>query len=298
MPGATYVDAPARPGVEPLPDGTGARVRLPDGRALGIRETGDPGGWPLLLFPGTPACRLSPLADGEGTRAAGARVVVLERPGFGVSSPQPGRRILDWPADVAHVADALGLGAFAIAGMSGAGPYLAACAFALPERVRQVGMLGVVCPLDAPGVRRAMTPRRRLLYRMLPLAPYAVPLLGALGPRGVGRVMTGDVPACDRAILARIAGPYAAMKREAFRQGPAAFATELALAAAPWGFRLEDIRVPVHVWHGERDVSTPPAMGRHLAATIPGCRATFVADEGHFVAYARWAEILAALAPR
>jgi pimeloyl-ACP methyl ester carboxylesterase len=282
---------------QPLSDGTGARVPIPDGRVIGVRETGDPGGWPLLFFPGTPCSRLSPLGDEAATRAAGARVVVLERPGFGMSSPRPGRRVLDWPADVAHVADALGIASFAIAGMSAAGPYLAACAFALAGRVRSAAMLGVVCPLDAPGVRGSMTLRRRVLYRALPLAPFAVPLLRMLGPRGVTRVMTDDVPACDKAVLARIAAPYAAMKREAFRQGPAAFATDLALAARPWGFRLEGIRVPVHVWHGELDVSTPPSMGRYLASVIPGARATFVAGEGHFVAYARWAEILASLAP-
>jgi len=285
--------------VEPLADGTGLRVRLPDDRFIGVREAGAPDGWPLLLFPGTPGSRLTPLPDfdAEGTRAAGARVLVLERPGFGVSSPAPGRRVLDWPDDVASVADAFGLGSFAVAGMSGAGPYLAACAFARPERVRAVGLLGVVAPLDAPGVRRAMTLRRRLMYRALPLAPRALPLLRALGPRGVSRLMTSDVPACDRAILARIAGPYAAMKREAFRQGPEAFATDLALAARPWGFRLEALRARVHLWHGALDVSTPLAMGRHLAITIPGCRARFVEGEGHFVAYARWREILAALAP-
>jgi pimeloyl-ACP methyl ester carboxylesterase len=142
--------------VHPLPDRSGARVLLPDGRAIGIRETGDAGGWPLLLFPGTPGSRLTPLAD-LSAGALGARVVVLERPGFGVSTPQPDRRIADWPADVAHVADALGIGSFAVAGMSGAGPYLAATAIALPERVRAVGMLGVVAPLDAPGVRDGMT---------------------------------------------------------------------------------------------------------------------------------------------
>jgi len=228
---------------------------------------------------------------------AGARVIVVERPGFGVSTPLPRRRVLDWPADVANLADALGLEAFAVAGMSGAGPYLAACAISLSGRVRAVGMLGVVCPLDAPGVRDAMTPRRRLMYRALPLAPYAVPVLRALGPAGVRRLMTSDVPACDRDVIQRIEGPYAAMKREAFRQGPAAFATDLALAARPWGFRLQDIRTPVDLWHGELDVSTPPAMGRHLASVIPGCRSTFVPGEGHFVAYTRWREILAALAP-
>jgi pimeloyl-ACP methyl ester carboxylesterase len=282
-----------------LADGTGARVSLDYGRVIGIREAGIADGWPLLVFHGAPSSRLFPLpeADAEGTRAAGVRVIVLERPGYGISSPQPRRRILDWAGDVAQVADALGIQSFAVAGMSGAGPYLAACAHQLPERVRTVAMLGVVCPLDAPGVVEAMTLRRRLMYRALPLAPYAAPLLALLGPTGVRRLMTADVPPCDEAILARIAEPYAAMKREAFRQGPSAFATDLALAARPWGFRLEDIRVPVHVWHGELDVSTPPAMGRHLAAAIPGAALHLVPGAGHFLAYARWREILTALSP-
>ncbi len=289
----------ARRRVESLPDGTGAKVALDDGRVIGIREAGVAGGWPLLVFHGTPSSRLCPLpeADPEGTRAAGVRVIVLERPGFGVSSPQPRRRIIDWPRDVAQVAEALGIQSFAIAGMSGAGPYLAACAHQLQQRVRTVAMLGVVCPLDARGVLGAMTARRRLMYRALPLAPYAAPLLGLLGPASVARLMTADVPPCDQAILARIAVAYAAMKREAFRQGPAAFVTDLALVARPWGFRLEDIRVPVHVWHGALDVSTPPAMGRHLATSIPGASFHFVRGEGHFLAYSRWREILSALIP-
>jgi pimeloyl-ACP methyl ester carboxylesterase len=284
-------------GIEPLSDGTGCRVALPDGRGIGVREVGNRDGWPLLLFPGTPGSRLSPLPDGPVTRAADARVFVIERPGFGVSDPQPRRRILDWPADVECVANALGLDTFAIAGMSGAGPYLAACALALPARVRAVGMLGVIGPVDAPGVRRAMTVRRRLLYRALRFAPRVVPLLRALGAGGISRAMTDDVPACDRRILERIREPYAAMKREALRQGPEAFAWELALLAGPWGFALEDIRVPVHLWHGELDVSTPSVMGKYLAATIPNCHAEFVPVEGHFVAYALWAGILRALAP-
>ncbi len=282
--------------VESLGDGSGSRVFLPDGRAIGLREAGVASGWPLLLFPGTPGSRLSPLADLRPSRELGARVIVLERPGFGVSSPQPNRRIMDWPADVANVADALRLDSFAIAGMSGAGPYLAATALALPRRVRAVAMLGVASPLDAPGIREGMSARRRLMYAALPWLRHGLPVLRLLGAEGVSRIMTGDVPACDRAVIARIAEPYAAMRREAFRQGPAALAHELALVARPWGVRLEDIRVPVHLWHGERDVSTPVAMGRYLAATIPGCRARIVPDAGHFLAYDRWEEILTALA--
>lgn len=286
-----------RDSIEALGEGSGVRVWLPDGRAIGVRETGAPGGWPLLIFPGTPGSRLCPLGDLEGTREAGARVLAIERPGFGVSTPQPGRRVVDWPADVARVADALGLGTFAIAGMSGAGPYLAACAAMLPGRVRVAGLLGVAAPLQAPGITSGMTLRRRTMYRMLPFARLATPLLGVLGPRGVRHVMTGDLPECDRAAIARERERYVAMGLEAFRQGPSAFAEELKLVARSWGFSLADIRVPVHLWHGDLDVSTPLEMGRYLAATIPGCRAHFVRGEGHFLAYSRWPEILATLAP-
>jgi pimeloyl-ACP methyl ester carboxylesterase len=71
----------------------------------------------------------------------------------------------------------------------------------------------------------------------------------------------------------------------------------VALAARPWGFRLEDIRVPVRLWHGELDVSAPSAMGRYLAGAIPRCRALFVEGAGHFLVYDIWPEVLGALAP-
>lgn len=283
--------------VEPLSDGSGARVRLPDGRSIGVRETGDTSGWPLLLLTGTPGSRLSPLPDVDATREQGARVLVVERPGFGISDPLPGRRVLDWPSDIANVADAFGMDSFAMAGMGTAGAYLAACALALPGRVRAVAMIGVFSPFAAPGVRGSMTLRRRWIHRALRLAPLAPALLRAIGVARVQQAMGVQLADCDKRILARIQTPFAAMKREAFRQGADCFALDLALAARPWGFRLEDIRVPVHLWHGDLDASAPPAMGRYLASAIPGCHTRFVAGEGHMLAYSIWPEVLRTLAP-
>jgi pimeloyl-ACP methyl ester carboxylesterase len=271
------------------------RVRLADGRAIGLSEHGDLRGKPLLWFPGTPSSRLWPVPDVEAARAAGVRVVVIERPGFGVSDFQPNRRVLDWPRDVVEVADALGLDSFRVAGSSGGGPYVAACAYALPDRVRVAAMIGVVAPLDMPGVRDGMTLRRRALYRFLRLAPYAVPLLRLMGPAGIDNAMTRDVPECDRRVLESIREPYMASKREAFRAGFGGFALELALGSRPWGFPLQAIRVPVHVWHGELDVSTPIAMARGLAEAIPTSRPRFFAGYGHFLSYAVWPEILSTL---
>jgi pimeloyl-ACP methyl ester carboxylesterase len=270
-------------------------VRMGDGRVIGLSEHGDPRGKPLLWFPGAPSCRLWPVPDVEAARAAGVRVVVMERPGYGVSDFQPNRRVLDWPRDVVEVADALGLDSFAVAGSSAGNPYVAACAYALPDRVRSAAIVGGPAPLDMPNARDGMTLRRRALFRVLGLAPYAVPLLRMLGPAGIDRVMTGDVPACDRRVLERIHEPYMASKREAFRAGLRGFALDLALVSRPWGFPLQSIRVPVHVWHGELDISTPIAMARCMAAAIPTSRARFFPDCGHFLAYQVWPEILSAL---
>jgi hypothetical protein len=130
-----------------------------------------------------------------------------------------------------------------------------------------------------------MSPRRRWMYRLLPIAPKAVPLLSMLGPRGVSRVMSSDMPPCDQAIVARIQAPHQAMEREAFRQGAAAFAEELAIAARPWGFRLEDVASPTWLWHGEQDVST-----RSLARDPRGAAAWMTVGVQHL---ARCPELLA-----
>jgi pimeloyl-ACP methyl ester carboxylesterase len=285
------------PNLESLPDGTGARVRLPSGRFVGVREAGDPRGWPLFWFTGAPGSRLSPLADGDAPRRAGARVIVVERPGFGVSDLAPGRRVLDWPADVTHVADALGVESFAVAGMAVGAAYVAACAYALPDRVRAAGLVGAFAPFQARSVRGSMTLRRRLVYRALSLTSRSRRLVRAIGLARIQRATNVDLPDCDKQIVTRLKEPFAVQKREALRQGPEGLAWDLALAAQPWGFRLEDIRVPVHLWHGDRDVCAPPAMGRHLAASIAGCRASFVAGAGHFLVYDIWPAVLQALGP-
>ncbi len=79
---------------------------------------------------------------------------------------------------------------------------------------------------------------------------------------------------------------------EAARQGVTAFADEVILVSKPWGFRLQDVTAPVHLWHGEEDRNTPMAMARAMAAAIPNCRTTYLPDEGHLFLFVRWREIL------
>jgi pimeloyl-ACP methyl ester carboxylesterase len=97
---------------------------LPSGRTLGYAEYGDPHGRPVFGAFGGAARHFRPSDD--VTAAAGVRLILLERPGFGLSAPLPGRTLLDWPKDVVALADALGLGKFAVIAGSQGGPYGAA----------------------------------------------------------------------------------------------------------------------------------------------------------------------------
>ena len=135
--------------------GIDRQIELQDGRMLGYVEYGVPDGVPVFYFHGFPSSRLDWLFfDAEDpVTELNARIIAPDRPGFGLSDLQRGRRLLDWPADVAALADALQINRFAVLGISGGGPYAAACAFGIPERLTRAGIVCGMGPADAPGAQ-------------------------------------------------------------------------------------------------------------------------------------------------
>ena len=154
-------------------------LELSDGRRLVYAEYGEFDGTPLLFFHGTPGSRRVARWADAAARRRGVRLIAPDRPGFGLSDPQPGRTLGDWPADVAELADALGLGRFAVAGVSGGGPYVAACAWRMPDRLTGAGIISGMGPLDDPTLAAAL-PRR---YR----AAFGLARRGAAPGRGSAR---------------------------------------------------------------------------------------------------------------
>src|SRR3954463_12086550 len=117
-------------------------IRLRDGRTLSYAESGDPDGEPVLGCHGSPSSRLERhVEDPETYRRGGVRLVVPHRPRFGRSGPSPGRRVLDWPGDVAQLLEHLGIARLAALSLSGGAAYALACAHVLGERVHAVGIL-------------------------------------------------------------------------------------------------------------------------------------------------------------
>jgi pimeloyl-ACP methyl ester carboxylesterase len=267
-------------------------ITLPGGRALGYAEAGVPDGPPVLFFHGTWLSRLAHL--GEAPAQAGVRLLYVDRPGYGQSDVHPGRTLLDWPRDVEAFADALGLDAFAVAGYSGGASHALACAAALPGRIRCAAVVSGVGPAtDDPAVTAAVRASRREQVE-----------LARVDPGGAARLILDEVTA-EVAQLAADPDPVAGVEQPGLRRRIEASLRETAARGVdgpvpdltlnylrPWGFRLQDIAIPVVVWHAENDDDVPAGVGRAVAARLPAAHPTFTPAGGHLMLWTRAGDIL------
>src|SRR5438876_7760468 len=137
-------------------------LSLRDGRVLGYAEYDDPSGKPVFFFHGLPGSRRQRHPDDSIAIELGARIITLDRPGYGFSDFQPGRTLLNWPDDVAQLADALHIEQFAAIGLSGGGPYLLSCAHKMPERITSATVISGMGPVDHPEAMKGMMGSMRL----------------------------------------------------------------------------------------------------------------------------------------
>ena len=235
----------------------------------------------MLYFHGWPACRLE---AGLIARLP-VRLLAFDRPGYGRSSTQPDRTLLDWPEDVAFVADRLNLPSFSVIGLSGGAPYAAACAYALAGRVRALALVSPVPP--SAGVPHR-TPGIGHLFRVGRHPKLARRLLMVLRPLLHRRIITpstvvgGGLPAADRAALTPpVLAGLGHVWRQAFARGIHGALLDAEIYARDWGVPLDAIRTPTSVWYGGEDSLIPEST---LApyGSIPGVRWHVLADEGHY----------------
>jgi pimeloyl-ACP methyl ester carboxylesterase len=282
------------------------RLRLPDDRRLGFAEFGAPSGRAVLWFHGTPGgrCQIPPAARNMAT-ARNIRLVGVERPGIGHSTGHLYRSLVDYAKDVEVLCDHLGIDRFGVVGLSGGGPYVLACAAALPDRVVAGCVLGGVAPLRGDeGIDGGAVGFFSRLQPILPLVNR--PLGSALSwlIRGVAPVAS---PIADLFFKTMPPGDQAVMSRPEMKEmfiddllvasqgGCRAFLDDLLLFTRPWGFHLKDVSVPVHFWHGDADTYVPLDHGRHQADLVPGARLYVRPTEGHMGSLDAVEEILDAI---
>jgi pimeloyl-ACP methyl ester carboxylesterase len=267
-------------------------LRLRDGRTLAYAEYGDPNGRPLFYFHGFPNSRLNAAPGDDAARRQRIRVISFDRPGFGLSDFKPKRKLGDWVDDVAEAADLLGIDRFAVVALSGGGPYAAACAQRMPERITALALVSALAPLNVRDAVRGYPLFTRLLLRFWRWLPFlVVPGIWWLG-RGARRnperliaAAARSAPPADKAILTdpKFSAVFARDLAESFRQGSRAASHEFRLYLKRWEFDPGAIPLEVHIWQGEADKVVPPSMGRYYAKVIPNARPHFFPDEGHFL---------------
>ena len=285
----------------PLREGS---IRLKDGRRLAFAESGDPSGLPVIFLHGNPGSRYMRHPDDNLTYRLGVRLITPDRPGYGLSDYQPARTLLDCISDIEQLANMLGLGRFALFGVSAGGPYAAACAWRLGERLTSVAIVSGSAPFDRPGALRGVNRDYRNAYSMAGWPEWLLHPIMAAHDRSVrrnpNRALAALMAHCspdDRAALAdpALAAQVQGWRIEATRQGVSGMRREAHILVSPWGFRLEEIRPEVHLWYWEGDSIVPPQMGLYLAKRIPRTVPHFLPGGGHFSLFTKWKDILTPL---
>jgi len=241
--------------------------------------------------------------DETAIRDAGVRLICPDRPGYGLSSFQPGRRLVDWPGDVAHLAGHLDIGRFAVMGISGGGPHAAVCAALLGERIIVAAIVSGVGPLGDPRATEGMMRSNQMLVKLSrrrsPLLRAALSAQVAVARRWPDRaidLMVKQLPEADVAILRRpeIRALFELDAGRSSRTTAKAAAQDFALFANDWGFDLGKIAVPTHVWQGGADLNVPPNHARLQHEAITGSVLHELEGEGHLMVIDHIAEIVAA----
>lgn len=283
---------------------TSETILLSDGRRLAYSQTGDPDGIPVFFFHGTPGSRYFH-PPGRITLKHGVRLITVDRPGYGRSTFQPNRKILDWPKDILRLAENLELGRFHVAGHSGGGPYVLACTHELPERINSAAVISSLGPVEAISLASGLSTLNRfgLTYgRYFPwwiwkLMISIVYQQRSKDPLGDMNRQTIFRPQSDTILLndPEIRENCLQSEIEAFKPGLAGLAWDAWLLTKPWGFSLETIKIPVWVWHGTADNQAPLPMANFVAERIPSSNSRFLPGEGHLLLFKFWDEILQVL---
>lgn len=281
-------------------------LRLADGRTIGYAEYGDPSGAPILYFHGWPGnhheWRLFDVHDTLG-RQMGLRVIAWDRPGYLRSDPRPHASLLDLAKDVRQIIDQLSLGNVTLLAYSGGGPAALATAACLGAGISGVVLVACAGPFDTHESRRRLMGAARMQYWLARRLPALYRTMNAQLVKHPERMVEGmlrSLPEPDAAALRQPAVQQIFMQvTQALGEGTLDGALDD--AARNWGrwpFAPAEVKVPVHVWQGGRDVNAPPVIARGLKAALPDCTLHELPEEGHIsIVVNHPVEILGCLAP-
>jgi pimeloyl-ACP methyl ester carboxylesterase len=267
-------------------------ISTEDGRRLCLVEAGQPNGIPVLVLRGSPHSRLLYDRWVEDAQSRGIRLLCYERPGYGKSTRKPGRTVASVANDVTAIARALSLKQLLIWGVSGGGPHALACAALLPDLVAAAAVLGSIAPYPAEGLDYFAGMGEDNI------ADFKAALKGGEAHKqaveaSASKLLRADLKTLMQALQSLLSPVDAAVLttdfanfvlrsvREGIGQSRDGMIDDDVAHLAPWGFNLSDIRIPILLMHGERDLFVPVSHSRWLAGKIPNVETRLLPEDGH-----------------
>ncbi len=269
-------------------------IKLENGAVIAFEEYGDANGEPVIFCHGWPSSRIMARLTDEPARDLGIRIISPDRPGICGSSLQPDRKLTEWPHLVERIADHLAIRDFRMLAISGGAPYAYATAAAMPDQLRAIAIVAGAPPIAEVSDTNALLPLYRwmlALYRTRPqllrrLFYLARPVLSLRPPVRLRPLLLKMLllRPCDAESL-RDAAAFEAIfesQRRAWRASAKGVMADAQIYAEPWGFALEDVHVPVRLWHGKQDRAFSIHLAQEVAKRLPNCKARFVNGAGHY----------------
>ena len=267
-------------------------LTLSNGSTVALSEYGDPRGVPIFFCHGWPSSRtMAELAD-EAARDLGARIISPDRPGIRDSQFQRDRRLIDWPPLLNEIADRLGIDRFRILAISGGAPYAYASGWMTPERLEKIAVVSGAPPLDQLKEYEGLLPIHRQMLRLRARRPglmktlfhLARPFVAIRMPIRLRPLLLKFLQPCDANVLreSRAFDICFESARQAWRSSAKGVITDAEIYATPWGFSLEEVRVPVALWHGTKDRTFAHRLAKDVASRLPDCQFHLIEGAGHY----------------
>jgi|ERR1700693_5585851 len=268
-------------------------LSLKNGGRLAFAEYGCADGEPVFFFHGWPSSRtMGELAD-AAARELNVRIISADRPGICDSTFQPDRQLLDWPDLLQQFADHLSIGRFHVLAISGGAPYAYVTGLKMPERVGRVAVVSGAVPFADLSDHSGLLPLYRWMMwsywnqpRLLRASFYLVrPIISWRTSLRIARSFLHTLPRPDAEAFRDDAAfnvCFESQRRAWLGSGADGVMADAEIYGRPWGFRLEDVDVPVRLWHGKQDRAFSFRVAEETAKRLPDCVARYVDNEGHF----------------
>jgi pimeloyl-ACP methyl ester carboxylesterase len=228
----------------------------------------------------------------DAARDLGLRIISPDRPGIRDSTFQRKRQLIDWPSLLSALADQLEIERFRILAISGGAPYAYASGWMMPERVERIAVVSGAPPLDELKERDGLLPIHRRMLGLRESRPgllkalfhVARPFVAMRVPIRLRPLLLRFLQPCDANVLreSRAFEVCFESARQAWRSSASGLMVDAEIYANPWGFPLEEVRVPVALWHGTKDRTFAPRLAEHVAARLPDCEFHLIEGAGHY----------------